>query len=148
MINRFNIRVYGLLIHNGQLLTVNELIAGNRYTKFPGGGLEFGEGIADCIIREFKEETSLDITINSHFYTTDFFQPSAFKHTDQVISIYYLVSAHNQPLPVHGEERTFTINDRTEQLTFFWIPLNELTADFFPLPIDKHVCKLLKQQMI
>lgn len=148
MINRFNIRVYGLLIHNKQLLTVNELIAGNYYTKFPGGGLEFGEGTADCVVREFKEETGLVVSIDSHFYTTDFFQPSAFKQTDQVISIYYLVSADNQSLPVHGQERVFTIGDRTEHLTFYWIPLNELNINQFPFPIDKHVCTLLKQQFI
>lgn len=148
MINRFNIRVYGLLIYDGQLLTVKELIGGNYYTKLPGGGLEFGEGIADCVVREFKEETGLDVSIDSHFYTTDFFQPSAFKQTDQVISVYYLVSAHNQQLPAHGDERILTINDRTEHLTFYWISLHELTADYFPLPIDKHVCTLLKQQLI
>lgn len=31
--------------------------------QFPGGGLEYGEKLEDCIIREIKEETALDIKI-------------------------------------------------------------------------------------
>ncbi|MFN5439619.1 MAG: NUDIX hydrolase, partial [Bacteroidota bacterium] len=41
----FNIRVYGILISDdNQVLVSDEFIRGNYYTKFPGGGLEFGEG--------------------------------------------------------------------------------------------------------
>jgi hypothetical protein len=50
----FTIRVYGLLIHNGFMLVSDELIRGHRITKFPGGGLEFGEGTKDCLIREIR----------------------------------------------------------------------------------------------
>ena len=39
----FNIRVYGVLQNkNGDVLVSDEFIRGNQYTKFPGGGLEFG----------------------------------------------------------------------------------------------------------
>ena len=48
----FNIRVYGILINEQhQLLVSDEYIRGNYYTKFPGGGLEFGEGTRDCLVR-------------------------------------------------------------------------------------------------
>jgi hypothetical protein len=40
----FNIRVYGILINEQkQVLVADEFIRGNYYTKFPGGGLEFGK---------------------------------------------------------------------------------------------------------
>ncbi|MCH5686994.1 NUDIX domain-containing protein [Niabella sp. W65] len=42
-------------------------------TKFPGGGLELGEGTRDCIIRECKEEIGVDVEVADHIYTTDFF---------------------------------------------------------------------------
>ena len=68
----FNIRAYGLLISKkNEVLISREMVKGNLITKFPGGGLEFGEGLSECLIREFKEELDVDIQIISHFYTTD-----------------------------------------------------------------------------
>ena len=58
--HRFNLRVYGILINDKkQVLVSDEFIRGNYYTKFPGGGLEFGEGTRDCLKREFMEEMNL-----------------------------------------------------------------------------------------
>ena len=71
----FNVRVYGILLNdNNQVLVSDEYIRGNFYTKFPGGGLEYGEGTRDCLKREFKEEMDLDISVDDHIYTTDFFR--------------------------------------------------------------------------
>jgi ADP-ribose pyrophosphatase YjhB (NUDIX family) len=90
----FNLRVYGVLLGpNKEVLVSDELIRGGYYTKFPGGGLEFGEGTRDCLKREFKEEMDLDIAVGDHLYTTDFFQMSAFNPDHQIISIYYWVTA-------------------------------------------------------
>src|SRR5450432_2911122 len=90
----FTIRVYGILLReNKQVLVSDEFIRGQYYTKFPGGGLELGEGTRDCLKREFKEEMDLDVQIGEHLYTTDFFQMSAFNPEDQIISIYYQAHA-------------------------------------------------------
>src|SRR5258705_3922026 len=88
--NLFNVRVYGILVNDRrEILVSDEYIRGNYYTKFPGGGLEFGEGTRDCLKREFKEELDLEVRITDHIYTTDFFQMSAFTPDQQIISIYY-----------------------------------------------------------
>jgi 8-oxo-dGTP diphosphatase len=51
-IQKFNIRVYGILINeHKQVLVTDEYIKGHEITKFPGGGLEFGEGTLECVIR-------------------------------------------------------------------------------------------------
>src|SRR3954466_11873959 len=90
----FNIRVYGILLgDNNEVLVSDEYIRGNYYTKFPGGGLEFGEGTRDCLKREFMEEMNLNVQVTEHLYTTDFFQISAFNPSHQIISIYYYVKA-------------------------------------------------------
>ena len=90
----FNLRVYGILLgSNMEVLVSDEFIRGNKYTKFPGGGLEFGEGTRDCLKREFMEEMNLEVRVTEHLYTTDFFQMSAFNPEDQIISIYYRVKA-------------------------------------------------------
>src|SRR5438067_57377 len=89
----FNVRVYGILIKEESVLITDECVYGQLITKFPGGGLQFGEGLIDCLKREFREELEMDIEVANHFYTTDFFQSSAFNEKQQVISIYYLVKA-------------------------------------------------------
>src|SRR6218665_3039742 len=90
----FNIRVYGILINEQrQVLVSDEYIRGGYYTKFPGGGLEFGEGTRDCLKREFKEEMDLEVEIGDHIYTTDFYQMSAFNPAHQIIAIYYFAKA-------------------------------------------------------
>ena len=92
--HRFNLRVYGILINEKkQVLVSDEYIRGNYYTKFPGGGLEFGEGTRDCLKREFMEEMNLNVEIGDHIYTTDYFQMSAFNPEHQIISIYYFAKA-------------------------------------------------------
>ena len=59
---RFNVRVYGILINDrNELLVSDELIKGIRFTKFPGGGLEWGEGIEACLKREFIEDLNQPI---------------------------------------------------------------------------------------
>src|SRR4029079_18377799 len=90
----FNLRVYGILINEQkQVLVADELIRSMYITKFPGGGLEFGEGTRDCLKREFREEMNLDVEVGEHLYTTDYYQQSAFNPAHQIISIYYIVKA-------------------------------------------------------
>lgn len=131
---RFNVRVYGIWINDGQLLINEEIIRGRSVTKFPGGGLDLGEGTRECLAREWKEELGLDINVLDHFYTTDFYQPSAFDNS-QVISIYYRVLADKVPLE---------IVNLVEQERTFWIPLADLQRDTFTLPIDQVVGEMLR----
>lgn len=148
----FNVRVYGILLDSQQrLLVSDEFIRGAYITKLPGGGLEFGEGTRDCLKREFKEETGLDVTVGEHFYTTDFFQISAFNQKDQIISIYYLVHT-GEPVSLDTKTKPFdlspeqTSDPNGESEVFRWIPWNELNADAVTLPIDKVVIELLKKR--
>ncbi|MBL7890088.1 MAG: NUDIX domain-containing protein [Bacteroidia bacterium] len=143
-ITRFNIRVYGLLINEqDQILVSDELIKGHYITKFPGGGLEFGEGIIDCLKREFMEETNNEIDVVDHFYTTDFFQQSAYNPSHQIISIYYLVKpGHNFQLSTQTTPFEF-VHHQDEAQSFRWIDLKNINIEDFSLPIDKIVAELL-----
>src|ERR1700684_3634148 len=108
----FNIRVYGILLgKNREVLVSDEFIRGNQYTKFPGGGLEFGEGTRDCLKREFKEEMDLDVQVGDQLYTTDFFQLSAFHPDQQIISLSYWVQAL-EPIRVPLRQRPFDFDER------------------------------------
>ena len=108
----FNVRVYGILINEKkQVLVSDEYIRGQYYTKFCGGGLEFGEGTRDCLKREFLEEMNLNIEVTRHLYTTDFFQKSAFHTQQQIISIYYLVNAL-EPISVPLRSQPFDFDEQ------------------------------------
>lgn len=139
---RFNVRVYGILVKDGALLVSDEYIKGNRITKLPGGGLEFGEGTIECLTREFKEELGLDILVGAHFYTTDFYVSSSFDTSSQVISIYYLVNAtgkftFNVSMTAHNYE------NKEGAQSFRWIKLDALKETDFTLIIDRKVGEML-----
>jgi 8-oxo-dGTP diphosphatase len=148
---RLNIRIYGVMMDsNKRVLVSDEYIRGSFFTKFPGGGLEFGEGTRDCLKREFKEETGLDVAIGEHIYTTDFFQVSAFNNNDQIISVYYFVHADAAQL----ETKTIAFDFLPHQVSdpegeaevFRWIEWNGLTEEIMDLPIDKLVVKMIKEK--
>jgi 8-oxo-dGTP diphosphatase len=146
-----NLRVYGILINEKkQLLVSDEYIRGGYYTKFPGGGLEFGEGTRECLVREFMEEMNLKVEVVEHLYTTDFFQVSAFNPDHQIISIYYKVrpleeiSFRLRTRPFDFDEQQMEIYyERKEIETFRFIDWDELSEESVTLPIDRIVVKLL-----
>lgn len=151
----FTIRVYGILINNGkQVLVSDEHIRGNYYTKFPGGGLELGEGTRDCLRREFMEEMSLRVSIGNHIYTTDFYQMSAFKPDDQIIAIYYFatalepITAPLRSIPFDFDEREKKIYEQTNETeTFRFIDWQDFSAATVTLPIDKIVADMVKAML-
>src|SRR4030095_7150021 len=151
---KFNLRVYGILVNEKkQVLVADEFIRGNYYTKFPGGGLEFGEGTRDCLKREFKEEMDLEVSIGDHIYTTDFFQMSAFNPEHQIISIYYFAAAMEAiKAPIRTklfdfDEREMKMYQNTgETETFRFIDWKDFSEESVTLPIDKLVSRMLKEQ--
>jgi len=147
--SHITVRIYGILIDPTHgLLVSDEFIRGHYFTKLPGGGLEFGEGTRDCLVREFKEETGLDVTIGDHIYTTDFYQPSAFRSGDQILSIYYYV----YPISLESlQTRANAFDFKPEEVADItgqaehtrWIPLQQLSEADMSLPIDKIVIDLI-----
>jgi 8-oxo-dGTP diphosphatase len=150
----FNIRVYGVLINEkNQVLVSDEYIRGNYFTKFPGGGLEFGEGTRDCLRREFLEEMNLNVEVGEHFYTTDYFQLSAFHPGQQIISIYYLVTANEaittriNTIPFDFDEIQLKVySEQQETECFRFIDWEIFSEEAVTLPIDKIVARMLKNR--
>ena len=140
---QFNVRIYGLLINEHQeILVSDEQESGMQFTKFPGGGLEYGEGMTEGLKREFVEECNAEVEIISHFYTTDFFVKSAFNDS-QIISVYYVVK-NVDPLELNFKTKVFDFDGEGEILQAFrWVKLSTLKEDDFTFPIDKHVAGLL-----
>lgn len=138
----YNIRVYGLLISDQRVLITHENRGGMLMTKFPGGGHEMGEGLADTVIREFREELDISVEVESHFYVNEFKQISRFDSKDQLMSHYYLVSSLElDRIPESAQKEGLDVGGQI----FEWILLSELNESYFTFPIDKVVAKLLRE---
>jgi ADP-ribose pyrophosphatase YjhB (NUDIX family) len=149
----FNLRVYGVFINEKkQILVSDEYIREKYYTKFPGGGMEIGEGTRECLKREFKEEMDLAIEVGAHLYTTDYYQQSAFNPEQQIISIYYYVQPL-EPIKFPLREKAFDFTEeqlkiykeKTSIETFRFIDLKDFSEENVTLPIDKIVAGLIKK---
>lgn len=141
--NKFNIRVYGIIINEeNAVLVSDEYRFGRSFTKFPGGGLQWGEGTVECLKRELQEELGLEAEIGELFYVNEFSQLSAFRENDQLFSFYFNVksialdqiptSDHTIPLTEEGEK-------------FRWIPVAEISEEDMTFPIDKIVVGMLRK---
>lgn len=151
-IKRFNVRVYGLLINeNNEILVTDEVFSnGNRATKFPGGGLELGEGLIDGLVREFVEEAEIKVHVVKHFYTTDFFQPSFFDTDSQIISVYYICQSDEwRKVKTSTIKYDFEVQPGQEAESFRWVKLSELINESdITLPIDKVVVQMLNKNAL
>ncbi len=144
----FNVRVYGILIHQDKVLVSDEYFHDTFMTKFPGGGLQFGEGTAGCIVREFREELKQEALVKEHFYTTDFFQESAFRKSRQIISIYYLMQLSGE-IRFKTSEKKFDFPEiKNSAQSFRWIALNKLSENDFTFPIDKKVAGMIVNRFV
>ena len=146
-IKNFTIRIYGIAFREkDEILLTDEFRLGMRMTKFPGGGLEFGEGTIDCLRREFREEMGQEIEIIRHFYTTDFFQQTLLlSDPHQLISIYYLVDLHH-PENLKTTNKKFDFEEIDGAQTFRWENLSDLLVEEMTFPIDKIVLEMVQKE--
>jgi len=133
-------------MRNHQILISREIINDREYYKFPGGGLEFGEGTIDCLKREIREELEMEILRTTHFYTTDFFQASAFDPPGtQIFCIYYMIETYYNHLIMQlSENEWFKVKEDDHWVS--WNKLNSLKISDLTLPIDQKVLYLLQNQ--
>ncbi|WP_332019196.1 NUDIX domain-containing protein [Kaistella sp.] len=138
MIDKLNIRVYAAAVKDRKVLVLHEEYAGEQLMKLPGGGLEFGEGVLDCLHREFEEELNVNINILGHLSTQEEFVVSRFRDNEQLLTVYYLVEII--------DENEFLIMDPCIEKTE-WIPI-DTDENPFILPVDKIAFEKLKERLL
>ncbi len=121
--------VYGVAIKDSQVLLVPQW---DGY-DIPGGGLDLGESMEECLIRGLKEETGLDVVPGEIVYVqNDFFtHPRTGKHL-QTPLLYYNCT-------VVGGEITadnFTEEEKTYAGKAEWVDIAKLPELKFYHPID------------
>ncbi len=139
----YTIRVYAIIEHEGEILLSDECVGEVYFTKFPGGGHEWGEGIADTVVRELKEEMDVEVESMHHFYTTDFFVTSKFDKQKQVVSVYYRVKLKN-PDQILLTAQAFDFDKSLNKAeSFRFVPFDELKPETVTFPIDQKVVEML-----
>ena len=86
-------RTVGVLIKNNKILVQREK-DGTEYT-LPGGHVKFGETSEESLIREYKEETGVDILCSRMIWVEETFWKWGNKNA-HTISFYYLISLKNE----------------------------------------------------
>ena len=135
---RYTHRIYGFLQRpTGEVLVALERFKGRPLIKFPGGGLEWGESHAECLIREFREELSLDIRVGDCVFFNDFPVISAFDSDVYVQAFFYRVKAlEDKGLEALDVVDTWEVpQENGEQ--FMWVKPEDLDPARFTYAIEQ-----------
>ena len=86
--NQLRIRVCGICVKDDRVLLINHagMNESGEFWSPPGGGLQFGETIEECLKREFLEETNTIISVGKFLKINEFV-----KHPLHAIELFYEV---------------------------------------------------------
>ena|ERR1041385_334371 len=74
--NRVRVRTCGICIVGDRLVMVNHRgLAEGDFWAPPGGGVEFGEDAASGLVREFREETGLQVDVGPFLFACELVKP-------------------------------------------------------------------------
>jgi ADP-ribose pyrophosphatase YjhB (NUDIX family) len=133
------IRAASILIENGRICVVKQAVTDKRDWALPGGKLEIGEKLSECIIREFAEETGINVQVRELLYVTDRIIPDAYSH---IVHMTFLVDRlEGGELPhewEHKDPYPSSSSDAIRKIKM--VPVNELGKYGF----SPSFCKLVK----
>lgn len=124
----FSYRIGGVLIKNNKILLTK---GGNGYT-LPGGHSQIGETSQETIVREFKEETGLDVEVINVISTYENFYKWDEKNCHQ-LCIYYRLKMIN-------ENQELVPNPDTKDTKYIWFELKDLkNINLYPVGISDQI---------
>ena len=137
----FSYRVAGICIQNGKVLLQKP--DNDTAFAFPGGHVTFGETNAQTLIREFKEEIGVDISVGDLKWVGEIFFPWGNKPCHQ-IGLYYHVDITSDNIPFEGMLiGSEQLEGRAFNLEFHWVPLEELeNIEVYPTNAAELMSKL------
>jgi len=136
---KFKLRVSGLLIVDGKLLTVD--IANNGFWCCPGGHVHLGEDSETAMNREFAEEVKFKCKVDKCLSNIESFFQDDEGRTFHEVCYYYLMKPKEN---VTTEDYVYVENDEGElkELKFKWIKLVDLPkVDFRPKVLGEKLAK-------
>lgn len=120
MAHNLNQRAVAIIIQQGKILLIKRFRADRgEYFVFPGGGVEEGETPEQALIREAKEETSLDVEIDRKLF--EFINPSPTHHRQEY---YFLITKFTGDVALGGPEKSYM--NKNNQFYPIWVDINKL----------------------
>lgn len=101
------IRVAGLLAHEGRILMVEQGRGDDRYWLLPGGGVHFGETLADALKRELREELGMRVGVQRLLAIVESISPDP-DYAKHVVHLVFEISAPTEDLPEPQESKVLT----------------------------------------
>lgn len=112
-------RATGVVIKDNKVLLIKRFNNGKQYYVFPGGGVEEGETVEEALIRELKEETSLNIKVSRKLWTFDTeWLGQTIKHVN------FLVNNFSGSLGLGGPEKEK--NSEINSFELVWVPFTDV----------------------
>ncbi len=135
---KFNYRVCGIIINNGKLLAMKD--ERSPYFYLPGGRVQFGEAAEDAILRELREELSIEAKIKRPlFLVQSFFNEDVTKVDFHEICIYFLIDVSHTSLP----QENFIGAEVTKKQHFYWLGFEDVKKSYlYPLFIKDRIDSL------
>ena len=137
----FSYRVAGICVQNGKVLLQKP--DNDTAFAFPGGHVTFGETNAQTLIREFKEEIGVDISVGDLKWVGEIFFPWGNKPCHQ-ICLYYNVDITSYNIPFEGMFiGSEQLEGRNFNLEFYWVPFEDLeNIEVYPINAAQLISKL------
>ncbi|MEK4246924.1 NUDIX domain-containing protein [Psychrobacillus sp. FSL K6-2684] len=141
---RFNYRVAGLLLNESKILIMKD--ENSPYYYFPGGRVSMHEKSEDAILREIREELSVDAAIERLLWINEnFFEEEVLKEKFHEICFIYLLTLKDDKLLTKGNE--FEENEEGKIHTYYWKTFDELKElNVYPLFL-KNRCSELPEHL-
>jgi len=128
-------RAVGVIIKENKILLMRRMKNGQEYYVFPGGGVKEGESTETAIIREIREELSLDAKIDKLLFEIE---------NQGRQEYYYLIKEFSGQPQLGGEEKQRMSADN--QYYPVWIEFNELKSldNLYPELARKKIVEILR----
>jgi len=133
------IRAVGIIIQDNQLLIMERERGEDQYFVFPGGGVEEGETVEEAVVRELREEASIEVELEKLIY-------KLYLDGGKSELCFYLCSyVKGEPKLNYGNEK-----DRMGAGTSYyrpqWIALNKISKiNLYPLEIRDWLLEDIKK---
>lgn len=130
------IRVALVIIQNEKILLVQHCKGGKCYWLLPGGGLDYGETIQECAIRELLEETNLKVKLKRLLFVSESIPEDRHRH---IVNLYFEAEVCGGELK-RGKEQIL------QDVRFF--DLKELDGLTIYPPIRESLKEIMKKEKI